>query len=177
VVLEQLARALSKRAPLSPRYDGADVARRDYSSSQLWIGVPWETARQFLSGYRTEESATRASGKLWLAYVEGQIRRSGELKAWNVVMISGEGASYDIAGVSVQGRLRAREKEIAGHSGGYHIKRLATPRDIGVDLPSTAWEKPHENAIRSIALMGRNGKSLRLLESPLRGRRLASIHS
>lgn len=138
--LEQLARALIKRVPVHPRYEGLDGARRDYSSSQLWTDVEWETVRQFLSGYRTEESATRASSKLWLSYVEGQIRRSGELKSWNIVMISGEGSSYDVAGVPVQGRLRARDKEIADQSGGYHIKRLVTPRDAGVDLSPAAWE-------------------------------------
>lgn len=139
--LEQLIRALKTKPPTSPKYDEGDGSQREYASSKLWTDVPWTTVKQFLSGYRTEEAATRASSRLWISYVDRQIQASGELKKWNVVVVSGDPAIYDVAGMPIGGRLRARDTAIISEAGSYHIKRLVTPRDAGVDLSAKAWEE------------------------------------
>jgi hypothetical protein len=140
IALDQLVRTLNRQPPVHPKYDGKDGATRDYATSNLWTEIEWETVRLFLSAYQTEKSATRANSRLWVSYVERQIRASGELKKWNIVLMSGDGKSYNVSGIQIKGRRRAPDEEIAVDKHSYHIKRLVTPRDAGVDLTSQAWE-------------------------------------
>jgi len=139
--LDQLIRVLQLQAPPeSPTYSSPTGSNRDYKSSLLWAGVDSQAVVDFLASYRTEKTATRANSNLWASYIKSQIKDTGDLKKWNVVLVGGNGTEFNVGDFHIKARLRNRDEDI-NQGDGYRIKRLVTTRDAGIDLDQDQWEK------------------------------------
>ncbi|MGR0183443.1 Z1 domain-containing protein [Azospirillum aestuarii] len=131
-------RAVGK--PESPSYTDASGGGRSYENALLWRQIPAERVCDFLADYVTEPTARLANSQLWIKYIRDQHRCSGELAHWNIALFSGaDGDPYQIGGIDLRARLRKRDEEVA-EGAGYHIRRLLTNRDAGIDLEPRVWD-------------------------------------
>lgn len=130
----------------APTYNTSDGTRA-YANAILWPEVRFADVEKFLLEYETEPSARRANKRLWLRYINAQIAATGDLSAWNVALFGGgtKGAQYEIGGITIGSRERNEDHSIIGKTG-FHTKRIVTTRDIGVDVPSGAWEWAQERS-------------------------------
>jgi hypothetical protein len=134
-----------------PHYLRDGVADSWSESASLWKGVDVSKILAFLDSYVTHPQATSAKSDLLAIFINKMVDR-GQLKTWNVALLSGEGEgdAHSFPGMPPRADVYTiRKADIhvaleAGQSKGFSIGGLAVPKDEGIDLDNKVWREALE---------------------------------
>ena len=109
----------------------------------IWDDVFGEAIVEFLTEYKTHETARTVRSSVLNKYINAQIA-DNELVEWTIALISNrenaeKGLSHNIASLVVG--LTERKRIINSSNSKYRIRRLVSPRDEWIDLSKEEVEQ------------------------------------
>jgi hypothetical protein len=154
VLLKKLGKPLED--PNRPRPEGAV---HKWIGSRLWEKVPGALIVEFLSSFKTHETALKVNSLMIAEFIKKQ-QSVGELNFWTVALLAGDGPEKVIGDVhvnSVKRRINERSYPLAKQieQGRYLIRRLLAPRDEAIDLDNDAYKAAMDLTLNAWQSSGR----------------------
>jgi hypothetical protein len=107
------------------------------SPTVLWRGVPAEHVADLLAHFTTHEEARKAQGAYLARYIRA-CASGGELTRWTVALAGRSGIATERAIAGITLGLIQRGASESSDSNVYRIRRIASPTDEYLDLPTEA---------------------------------------
>jgi hypothetical protein len=137
-----------------------------YSTGQnfyLWNGIPFDTVREFLSGFDVYDNLKSASPQNLLKFIDFKYRNN-ELQLWNIGIITKRQGTPFLVNEKINVNLIERTQDDKSSSDLYYIRKshIISPADEFIDLSQGERESAYAATLRLWREKGKEGEPKRL---------------